>query len=63
MRDPVRIGKIIWKLQEVWLQHPDLRLGQLMEWIYLNKNVGDQTPAFYMEDDKWEEILEFLLSK
>ncbi len=30
MRDPERIPTIISKLEEYWLQNPDLRLGQLI---------------------------------
>ena len=30
MRDPERIPAIIHKLEEYWIQNPDLRLGQLI---------------------------------
>ena len=30
MRDPSRIDEILTELREIWLAHPDLRLGQLV---------------------------------
>ena len=30
MRDPARIDLVLSAIREVWLQHPDMRLGQLL---------------------------------
>lgn len=53
MRDKNRIPRICKKLEKVWMEHPDMRLGQLMVCI-----LG--TDPFYMEDNVAEErIKEF----
>ena len=30
MRDPVRIDEVLAAIRELWIQYPDLRLGQLI---------------------------------
>lgn len=30
MRDPARIDQVLAVVREVWVQHPDMRLGQLL---------------------------------
>jgi hypothetical protein len=45
MRDPARIPIILEKVQEVWLAHPDMRLGQILV------NVMGQADPFMVEDD------------
>lgn len=57
MRDKNRIPRICKKLENVWMTHPDMRLGQLMVCI-----LG--TDPFYMEDNVTEEkIKEFGMPK
>lgn len=49
MRDPARIPRILAKLEKLWEQYPDQRLGQLLEnFVYGRVNL------FYPEDDKAE---------
>lgn len=51
MRNPARIRRILDKVEAVWINNPDLRLGQLLI---------DLAPAsfhndiFYLEDDELE---------
>jgi hypothetical protein len=54
-RDPKRIPLILKQLEEVWQEHPDLRLGQLV----LNVLSGDipNPLLYYIEDDKLVETL------
>jgi hypothetical protein len=54
MRDVNRIPRIIHDLERLWKQHPDQRLGQLLEnYIFTNGKRGDKTSValFYQEDD------------
>lgn len=46
-----RISPVIRKLEEVWREHPDLRLGQL-----LIDCAGDKD-LFYLEDDELLEVM------
>ena len=43
-----RIPKILEVLGELWMEHPDLRLGQIM---------GNASITFYTEDDQAEKSL------
>lgn len=52
MRNPARIEKILKKLQAVWEQYPDMRLGQLI----LNV-VGDPS-LYYIEDQDLVDVIE-----
>jgi uncharacterized protein YihD (DUF1040 family) len=59
LRDPVRINEILSLIEQVWRDHPDMRLGQLL------CNLLDPTPnrLFYVEDDVLLERLgEFISS-
>jgi len=47
MRRKERIPEILKKIEEVWLQHEDQRLGQLLE----NYFGYPRTDIFYVEDD------------
>lgn len=58
MRDTERIPRILKKLQVIWLEHPDLRLGQLIENASLSNSLENK--LFYIEDDKLEEGLDAL---
>ena len=51
MRDPNRIDVICDLLRDVWKQHPDWRLGQLIF------NLTGRYDCFYVEDDVLEEAL------
>ena len=42
-RDAKRIPELLAALGELWMQHPDLRLGQIM---------GNASITYYTEDDK-----------
>lgn len=48
MRDPKRIPGILRRLQAVWEQNPDLRLGQLIWTATPPELCGD---PFYAEDE------------
>lgn len=60
MRDPKRIERIMPMLAQVWRDQPDLRLGQLMDFVH-SLNEDKAVAAFYVEDDKWEELLKKLI--
>ena len=47
-----RISPVIRKLEEVWREHPDLRLGQLLIDCASDKDL------FNLEDDELMEVLE-----
>lgn len=53
MRDPNRIERVLAKVQALWKQVPDWRLGQLL----INLTEADEG-LFYLEDDKLEERIE-----
>lgn len=55
MRDPNRIDPILQAIGEYWKQHPDMRLGQLIE--NLAYMAGETDDAFYVEDGKLMEGL------
>jgi hypothetical protein len=56
MRDRERIKPVIEKLEKLWLENPDFRLGQLIMGI---TRTGETNPGlFYMEEDKFLEKLE-----
>ena len=58
MRDPDRIEPMLDLLREVWMQAPDLRLGQI---VVNAVRPGEPVPAvFYMDDDKMAEGLRAL---
>lgn len=62
MRDINRIKPLIHRLEQLWLQNPDFRLGQL---VMVIARTGEVNPElFNMEDDvmlsKLEEIEEIL---
>ena len=61
MRDKARIKIILKKLEKLWNNHPDQRLGQLLENYVFDseENRGIATMfLFYQEDNKTEEILD-----
>jgi hypothetical protein len=56
MRDPARIDIILSRLRDVWYQHPDQRLGQLLINIGNIEN-GNTSKMFNREDDVWLELI------
>jgi len=51
MRDPKRIHSVLTCLGILWWNHPDMRFGELYEYIMAD---GDERDGFYIEDDVWE---------
>ena len=51
-RDPNRINEVLSKIETVWRQYPDLRLGQLLV------NVCCSYDLFMLEDENLMELLE-----
>lgn len=56
-RDPVRIARILSKLQVLWLECPDFRLIQLCHALMPDPEVYAGSP-FYLEDDILEAELD-----
>jgi hypothetical protein len=57
MRDPVRIKRILNKLEAVWQKYPDLRFGQLyivVCGVFDETSEGAARTLFNMEDDPFE---------
>ena len=46
-RDPQRIDALVSELEQIWKEHPDARLGQLL----VSCVDGDADKLFYMEDE------------
>lgn len=61
MRDSNRIEIILDKLKIYWLEHPDLRLGQIISNFGYEVR-GDNDP-FYIEDDIMLNVIEEHLKK
>ena len=53
MRDPARIYRILKKFEQLWSEHPDIRLGQLITNIVCLTDWD----IFYIEDDAFEVML------
>ena len=59
MRDPKRIDTILKKIEEIWKEQPDLRLGQLIVNLIKVKHPGlIAGEVFYFEDDWLMECIE-----
>lgn len=52
MRDFSRIDEILTDIRALWINYPDMRLGQLLE-----NFVFDKKTMFYQEDDVTDEKL------
>lgn len=59
MRDKNRIKRIIEKLQTFWENNPDLRFNQFVS--NANESVVSRGDFFHVEDDKFEQGLDFLI--
>ena len=56
-RDPARIERVLDKLNKLWQNNPEIRLGQLIH-VIIGDNHAD---LFILEDDKLEESLDRLI--
>ena len=54
MRDVNRINETLEKLRVLWELCPDLRFGQLLDWI---GSIGGGS-TFYWEEDRWNEAIQ-----
>jgi len=66
MRPKDRIHRILEKIEELWLECDQQRLGQLMEnYIFIKGERGDRTSCgmFFQEDNDTEELIDKLLKK
>jgi uncharacterized protein YihD (DUF1040 family) len=50
MRDPSRIDEVLAILKDIWVQEPDLRLGQLV--VIAAKPAEACPQIFYVEDEQ-----------
>ena len=58
-RDPERIPRMLGLLEQVWNQHPDWRLGQLIVNVgHLVDAADQQLTPFYIEDTAMEKALQ-----
>lgn len=60
MRDPQRINRILEKVEAVWVNYPDIRLGQLLVNLAPPRLNND---IFYWEDDDLEKSLDDRIDK
>lgn len=59
MRDPKRIDQIVEQIRVLWKRHPDMRLGQILDYIKsFNQGPVD---AYYVEDHEWQILLKLEL--
>ncbi|WP_312351718.1 hypothetical protein [Empedobacter sp.] len=50
MRDPKRIKPLLEKIEKIWMENPDFRLGQL---IMVIARTGEHNPKlFYLEESE-----------
>ena len=60
MRDPLRIHRILNKVETAWIAAPDMRLGQLLTVIGCD---ADHRDVWNLEDDRLEEQLDAWLKQ
>ena len=53
-----KIEEVLYRIREVWVRHPSLRLGQLLVSSYQRRN--GKVDIFYVEDDELIELVEDL---
>lgn len=59
MRNPARIYPLLNKIGDLWIKHPDLRFGQLIENIKrLDKTTRISNDLFFIEDDEFEKLID-----
>lgn len=62
MRDPARIEYLAELFKRLWLANPDVRFGQLFDWIRSQAETDEPGPDDFMrEDDSWQRTMEYLL--
>lgn len=54
MRNPSRIYPLLYKIGDIWVKKPDLRLGQLLE----NILAATDKSLFYVEDKDFEKLID-----
>ena len=59
MKDKKRIKRILKKLEKVWLNFSDLRLGQGL----MNVAESRKIDLFYLEDEELERLLDILIEE
>jgi hypothetical protein len=59
MRDPDRIPTVLKRIEELWQQHPDWRLGQLIA----NVAAWRETDVWDLEEDELTEEIDRHLSQ
>jgi len=62
MRDPNRIKPFMRKFYDLWVKHPDLRFGQLVDITWAQQS-GHKVDLFTIEDNKFIKALEVLDTK
>jgi len=60
MRDINRIDPLLERLSKIWKQHPDVRLGQLIE---IGVTIASQADAFNIEDELLIKSIEMVGTK
>lgn len=61
MRNPSRIYPLLNKIGAIWIKHPDMRLGQLIENIRRMDKINIyEDNLFYIEDEKFEKLIDKL---
>lgn len=63
MRDPKRIKRILALIEKLWTQHPDQRLGQLLENYVFGHHANRACCIFHPQDDDVEKVLEKTLKE
>ena len=53
MRDKNRIRPFLNKLEELWLQYPDYRFGQIFNLLHRNVSAD----PFYLEENEWLKVI------
>ena len=57
MRNTNRIRPFLNKIEKIWLKHPHLRFGQLIE-IINHSDVNAKDDMFYIEDKDFEKLID-----
>ena len=64
MRHPARIYPLLNKIGDIWIKHPDLRFGQLIEIISSGHPCGHNGfDPFYIEDEEFEKLIDLYNKK
>lgn len=63
MRDINRIKPFLEKVEELWQYMPDMRFGQIMEYLYqMGKQKFGYDPYQY-EEEQWTELINELIKR